>query len=134
MEEAGIRVPDAWILERPLVVDGGESAFYSGMELAPAPDAFFCSGDYAALGVLQAAKSKGMRVPEDLGVSGFANEPFTAYLEPSLTTVDQKGIQMGKRLADMFLQCEKNALPSQSCERQILEPELIIRNSSLLNN
>jgi len=133
MNEAGIDVPDQWILKKPLIVEGGESAFLSGMKLSPGPDAFFCAGDYAALGVLQAAKSKGMRVPEDIGITGFANEPFTAYLEPSLTTVDQKGGDMGKMLATMFLQCEENSSMTLSCERKILEPELIIRKSSLLN-
>lgn len=133
MEEAGIQVPDQWILERPLVVDGGESALFSGMQLSPPPDAFFCAGDYAALGVLQAAKSQGLKVPEDLGLTGFANEPFTAYLEPSLTTVDQKGGEMGKMVADMFLQCEASSLSPAQCERMVLEPELIVRNSSLLN-
>jgi len=133
MHEAGIHVPDQWILERPLVVEGGESAFLSSMEQSPAPDAFFCAGDYAALGVLQAAKSKGFKVPGDLGITGFANEPFTAYLDPSLTTVDQNGAEMGKMVADMFLQCEENKSTPPSCERKVLKPELIIRNSSLLN-
>jgi len=133
MNEAGIEVPDQWILERPLMVEGGESAFSKGMKLSPLPDAFFCAGDYAALGVLQAAKSKGMKVPDDLGITGFANEPFTAYLEPSLTTVDQKGGEMGKMVAEMFLRCEENTSAPASCEKSVLEPELIIRNSSLLN-
>lgn len=134
MEEAGIQVPDRWIIERPLVVEGGESALNRGIELSPAPDAFFCAGDYAALGVLQAAKSRGIRVPDDLGITGFANEPFTAYLEPSLTTVDQKGGEMGKMVADMFLQCEDQSRAYLNCEQKILKPKLIVRNSSLLNN
>ena len=116
------------------MVEGGESAFLSGLEFSPAPDAYFCAGDYAALGVLQAAKSKGLQIPGDLGITGFANEPFTAYLEPSLTTVDQKGALMGKMLADMFLQCEHNSAEPRTCERMVLEPELIVRQSSLLNN
>ena len=133
MNEAGIEVPDQWILEKPLMVQGGEAAFLTGMNLSPKPDAFFCAGDYAALGVLQAAKSNGVNVPEDLGITGFANEPFTAFLEPSLTTVDQKGGVMGKMVARMFLQCEKETDRFTTCEKVVLQPELIIRNSSILN-
>ncbi len=133
MREAGIAVPPEWILEQALVVGGGESAFHYGMSLDPKPDAFFCAGDYAALGVLQAAKKHGLRVPEDLGLTGFANEPFTEFLEPSLTTVDQKGGEMGKRLARMFLECDGKANGASSCEKLVLQPELIIRNSSILN-
>lgn len=133
MHEANVEVPASWIIENPLTVEGGESAFQTGMKLNPGPDAFFCAGDYAALGVLQAAKSQGIRVPEDLGITGFANEPFTAYLEPSLTTVDQKGSEMGKMVARLFLQCEDQHTRQSSCSTNMLEPELIIRNSSLLN-
>jgi LacI family transcriptional regulator len=133
MTEAGIEVPEEWITERTLIVKGGESAFHYGMNLSVKPDAFSCAGDYAALGVLQAAKSHGMKVPQDLGVTGFANEPFTAFLEPSLTTVDQKGGEMGKKVAQMFLQCEAGPKEVNTCEKIILQPELIIRNSSLLN-
>jgi len=133
MNEAGIEVPDQWILEKPLMVQGGEAAFLTGMNLSPKPEAFFCAGDYAALGVLQAAKSNGVNVPEDLGITGFANEPFTAFLEPSLTTVDQKGGVMGKMVAQMFLNCEEKTTLSATCEKIVLQPELIIRNSSILN-
>jgi LacI family transcriptional regulator len=133
MQEAGIEVPKSWILHRVLVQEGGESAFQAGLRMEKKPDAFFCAGDFAALGILQAAKREGMSVPGDLGVSGFANEPFTAFLEPSLTTVDQRGEKMGHMVANMFLQCVKEDGDSKNCIQAVLEPELIIRNSSILN-
>jgi len=133
MSKAGIQVHKKWVIERPLIVKGGESAFHYGMSLSAKPDAFFCAGDYAALGVLQAAKSHGMKVPEDLGITGFANEPFTEFLEPSLTTVDQKGGEMGKMVARMFLKYEEETTGLTACEKVVLKPELIIRNSSILN-
>lgn len=129
MHEAGIDVPPSWILREPLVQDGGVNAFRTAMRMKKKADAFFCSGDFVALGILQAAKREGISVPGDMGVSGFANEPFTAFLEPSLTTVDQRGEIMGQRVAEMFLKCEKN--DPGTCEQLVLKPELIIRNSSL---
>jgi LacI family transcriptional regulator len=132
MSDGGIDVHADWIIQRPLIVSGGESAFHRGMKLPAKPDAFFCAGDYAALGVLQAAKIAGLNVPEDLGITGFANEPFTEFLEPTLTTVDQKGEEMGKMVARMFLDCEEGIHGADGCENVVLQPELIIRNSSLL--
>lgn len=132
MTEAGIDVPPSWIMEKPLILEGGESAFETGIELSGVPDAYFCAGDFAALGVMQAALKQGLRIPEDLGITGFANEPFTAFLEPSLTTVDQRGGEMGKIVAEMFLQCGKKTTPAESCDQIVLKPELIIRNSSIL--
>lgn len=130
MHEAGIDVPPSWILQEPLVQEGGERAFFEGMRMEKKAEAFFCSGDFVALGILQAAKREGISIPGDLGVTGFANEPFTAFLEPSLTTVDQRGEIMGQRVAEMFLKCEKEESRQGPCEQVVLKPELIIRNSS----
>ncbi|MCK5136420.1 MAG: LacI family DNA-binding transcriptional regulator [Bacteroidales bacterium] len=133
MAEAGIDVPPGWIMERSLIQEGGESAFLKGLELSTKPDAYFCAGDFAALGVMQAARKRGLTIPDDLGISGFANEPFTAFLNPSLTTVDQRGGEMGKIVAEMFLQCAERSSEQADCEKIVLKPELIVRNSSILN-
>jgi LacI family transcriptional regulator len=134
MADAGIEVPDSWIIERPLVLEGGDSAFQACMDAALKPDAFFCAGDFAALGVMQAARKKGIAIPGDLGVTGFANEPFTAFLQPTLTTVDQRGGEMGGLAAEMFLNCEEDLSTQAPAEKVVLQPELIIRKSSLLIN
>lgn len=131
MHEAGIEVPSSWIMERNLVQEGGESAFSSSIKIKP--EAFFCAGDFAALGVMQAARKAGLNVPRDLGITGFANEPFTAFIEPSLTTVDQRGAEMGSMVAGMFLKCEEEDTTSDTCEQKVLEPELIIRDSSVIH-
>jgi len=133
MAEAGIDVPPQWIIEKPLVLEGGESAFQLGMRLKDKPEAFFCAGDFAALGVMQAALRKGIRIPDDLGITGFANEPFTAFLKPSLTTVEQRGGEMGKIVAEMFMKCTENGKDSSECIQTVLKPELIIRESSVQN-
>jgi LacI family transcriptional regulator len=129
MREGGIEVPSSWIVERPLVREGGESAFNTCMASLN-PDAFFCAGDFAALGVMQAALKSRLRIPEDLGITGFANEPFTEFMHPPLTTVDQRGGEMGRKVADMFLNCSEEASPESECEKIILKPDLIIRKSS----
>lgn len=132
MHEAGIDIHPAWILEKPLILEGGESAYQEAMDQSSKPDAFFCAGDYAALGVMQAALKQGLRIPEDLGVTGFANEPFTAFLKPSMTTVDQRGSEMGKIVAEMFMDCSEKDQGTPDCKKTVLEPRLIIRESSQL--
>ena len=132
MKEAGIEVPPSWILEKPLILEGGESAFRAGMKMSTRPDAFFCAGDYAALGVVQAALKQDLRIPHDLGVTGFANEPFTSYMDPSLTTVDQRGGEMGKIVAELFLKCGATYTKPEECKKIVLQPKLIIRESSKL--
>ncbi len=133
MSEAGIVVQPEWIMERPLVMEGGESAFREAMSGPEMPDAFFCAGDFAALGVMLAALGSGLRVPGDVGITGFGNEPFTAFLQPSLTTVDQKGGEMGRIVADMFMHCPEKKGGAPESRKTVLKPELIIRNSSKPN-
>ena len=134
MAEAGIDVPPHWIMERPLIQEGGESAFNTGMALPEQPDAYFCAGDFVALGVMKAARKQNLNIPKDLGITGFANEPFTEFLDPSLTSVDQRGSEMGKIVAENFLQCEEDSKSPFECQQVVLEPKLIIRNSSLLKS
>lgn len=131
MNEAGIEVEPGWIIKQTLDMEGGQIAFSKGFNLNP--EAFFCAGDYAALGVMHSAMKQGIEVPRELGITGFSNEPFTAHLKPSLTTVDQKGTEMGRKVAGMFLSCEKNGTDDSECEKVVLIPELIIRKSSVPN-
>jgi len=130
MEEAGIEVQKDWIIEKPVIMKGGEEA-YAEAERIPGVDSFFCAGDYLALGVLKSAEAEGKIAPRDLGVTGFGNEPFTAFIKPGLTTVDQRGEEMGRLVAEKFLGCEKENETEGACDNTVLEPELIIRNSSL---
>jgi LacI family transcriptional regulator len=131
MNGAGIEVPPDWIQERPLVMEGGEAAFLANHSSTDRPDAYFCAGDFAALGVLQAALKNGLRIPADLGISGFGNEPFTAFTHPTMTTVDQRGNEMGKNVAEMFMKCEDGKVKDAECEKLTLESQLIIRESSI---
>ncbi len=62
-------------------------------------DAVFSAGDYSALGAIDALKQMGLSAPEDYGVVGFANEPFSEIMSPSLSTVEQFAQEMGNKAA-----------------------------------
>jgi len=128
MQEAGIEVPPGWVMEKALVLQGGAEALAQVQEAKA--DAIFCAGDYAALGLMQEARRQGLEIPSDLGISGFGNEPFTAFLSPGLSTVDQRGAQMGRLLADMFLDGKDHPITHQEVERKILKPQCITREST----
>lgn len=132
MHEAGLEVDPSWVMAYPLNQAGGEAALHEARAGKLQPEAFFCAGDFAALGIMQAARQAGISVPGDLGISGFANEPFTAFVEPSLSTVDQQGLEMGSGVAEMFLRCQEEKSEPLFNEQKVLVPELIIRNSSRL--
>lgn len=95
------------------------------------PDGIFASSDFSALGALICLKELGVKVPEDVAVVGFANEPFTSLMNPTLSSVEQFGNNMGKEAASLFINeiedKENNNIPKEI----ILKPELIVRESSL---
>lgn len=126
MREAGMEVDETLIFEDSTTRDKG---FYNAAKaLERGADALYCAGDYAALGVIEYAKAKGVKVPEELGVVGTANEAFTDIVNPSLTTLEQNAFEMGSKVAQAFLDIKQGRdVP----ERKISIPlKLIVRDSS----
>jgi len=66
------------------------------METDPTIDGFFCASDIMALGVLQALKDLGKKVPDDVSVIGFDGLELGAYVSPSLSTVAQQPYEFGR--------------------------------------
>jgi LacI family transcriptional regulator len=76
--------------------------------------AVVCSNDRSALGLYRALHSKGVRIPEDISVIGFDDEPWTPYLEPPLTTLRQPARDVGRFAAKQVLaEVSREAKPKQ---------------------
>lgn len=87
-------------------IDSGRAAALRLLDVVPRkrPTAILAANDLMAAGVLQAASSLGLAVPEDVSVAGFDDIPLAALLNPSLTTVRQPAQAMGARAAELLLQ------------------------------
>jgi len=122
-----------YIVETNSKVETGASAISQLWELDTKPDAIFSAGDYTALGAIQELKRRQIRIPEDVCVVGFSNEPFTKYMELPITSVDQTPVNMGKIAAQVFLEQIKGSQTITIEKKVVLAPELYIRNSSNRN-
>jgi len=71
------------------------------------PDAIFATEDFTALGVISELKKRKIKIPDQVGVVGFANELFGEHITPSLSTVDQQTIQMGKSALNLLVELIK---------------------------
>ncbi len=130
--EAGLPVEDSLVLYfKDLLVEDGNAGMQQLLALENPPDAVFSASDYAALGAMQMLKEKRLRIPEDVALVGFANEPFTSFVEPALSTVDQHSQQMGMAIARLFFEEIQAPKQSRVSRQVILTPELLIRGSSL---
>jgi LacI family transcriptional regulator len=114
-----------------LGIEGGREGATIMWALPQPPDAIFCQSDFSALGAMQFLKEKGLKIPHDVALVGFANEPFTAYIEPALTTVDQHPVDMGQTVAKLFLEQIESDDPSPITKNITLNADLVIRQSSL---
>jgi LacI family transcriptional regulator len=108
-----------------------EGGFAHGTELLRLPDpptAVFAGSDQQAFGVYEAARQRGLRVPEDLSVVGFDELPVARWASPPLSTVRQPLAEMGRTAAQMLGELvEGTALRATRVE---LSTELIVREST----
>ncbi|QHJ07008.1 LacI family DNA-binding transcriptional regulator [Hymenobacter busanensis] len=111
---------------------GGKQAMRSLLKLPAGqrPDAVFSSNDLAAVGAMQVAKERRLRVPDDVAIVGFSNEVFTSLTEPMLSSVDQRCERMGKT-AVQLLQGLLDTRKLRGSRQIMLKPELLVRESSL---
>lgn len=120
LENSGLHFDQAIVFENAIVRETGYEACMKALEAGC--DALYCAGDFSALGAIDALKEKGIRVPEDFGVVGTANEFFTSIMSPSLSSLGQHPYEMGQAAARAFLEGRANT--------EVIPMELHIRQSS----
>lgn len=81
----------------------GRRAAAELLQQEPRLRAVYCSSDQLAQGVVIEAQARGLRVPQDLAVCGFGDADFAAHTQPSLTTVQVDGAEIGRRAAGFIL-------------------------------
>ena len=114
------------IVSTLFTVEGGQAA---GGELIDSEHtAVVCASDLMALGVIRAARSRGLRVPEDLSVIGFDDSALIAFTDPPLTTIRQPVQAMGKAAVSALLSEVSGVRVSRT--ELLFHPELIVRGST----
>jgi DNA-binding LacI/PurR family transcriptional regulator len=86
-----------------------------------------------ALGLMRAALRLGKRIPEDLAVVGFDDNPESAFYYPPLTTVRQNLYELGHLAVQTFVEikeAEQRGEPITLAQTVWLQPQLIVRESS----
>lgn len=105
---------------------GSMQAVHELFESGFAPTAIVCVNDYMAIGAMRAVKARGLKVPDDISITGFDNIEFSEFTDPPLTTVDIPRTAIGRMAVE--------ALLGDGRERQgreiMIEPELLLRDST----
>lgn len=128
MDAAGVEVDPELVRISTLYVEGGLRDGLELLSLADRPTAIFTANDLQALGIYEAARQTGTRIPEDLSVVGFDDLAFTQWSGPPMTTVRQPLTQMGRTAAQMVIGIANGRPPENN--RVELATTLVVRQST----
>ncbi len=114
-----------------ITLEAGRQAAGYFMSLPHPPDAAFAVEDFSALGLLKGIKEMGLAIPGEFGIVGFANEGFGEHTSPSLSSIDQQTVLMGKEAASLLLQLiDEQGNGHKASARIVLDPLPVYRESS----
>ena len=131
MKKHDLRVDNNLIFHNTITRETGCEAMQKILTMPQKPDAIYSSGDYSALGAILCAREAGIRVPQEMAFTGFANEPWDSFFDPPLTSVDQHAFEIGKQAASLLLQQIEGKDTGFVPKTIVIEPELVIRKSSI---
>jgi LacI family transcriptional regulator len=128
MDAAGVDVPEGYVRSGQSFYDDGVNGGAVLLDLPERPTAVFAATDEVAAGVIEAARVRGLRVPEDLSVVGFDDTQVARLLSPPLTTVRQPLREMGRVAVRTALRlADGETLESHHVE---LATDLVVRGST----
>lgn len=127
--DADIIPKDHYILEANWSLKEAHQQTLKLLELATPPEAIFCGSDYMAMGCYQAIAEKGLKIPQDIAVVGYDNQPIASEIFPALTSVELPYSVMGKEAIQSIV--ARIAHQPLLCMQRKIEGELIVRSSSI---
>lgn len=128
LKDNNLTFKEEMVTQGGLFMEDGFAATKLLMELKEKPDGILAVRDEVGIGAIKYLKKAGIRIPEDMAVIGFDNDPMGIACEPELTTVKQSIPSIAACTFDLLLkQIKDNTL---NFEKMIIEPEIIERGSS----
>jgi DNA-binding LacI/PurR family transcriptional regulator len=106
-------------------LDGGRRAARAALDRSAGVTALVCVNDVMAVGALRELRGRGLRVPEDVSVTGFDNVTLAQFAVPALTTMHVPRDEIGRTICQCLL--SDGSPPTREF---IIEPELVVRDST----
>lgn len=130
LQENNIGFNEEYVIISNLSQEAGSIVASRILEMKPFPDALFVANDNCAVGCMITLKQAGIKIPEDIAVVGFNNDPVSLVIEPNLTTINYRGYEMGEVAARNLINHLNGTATIRSTNTIILRSELIVRGSS----
>lgn len=94
------------------------------------PDGFFAVNDDTAIGILYSCKRMGFDVPRDVQICGFTNGQRALACDPMLTSVEQRGVEVGHQAASVLIDTVEGHYPPDHVEKRIVRTHLVARGTT----
>lgn len=130
LKEAELKIDESLIINNSLTRADGTRAIQKLIKNNELPDAIFCANDTTALSSIIYLRENEIKVPEEIAIVGFSNEPYSELVTPSISTIKQPGFSMGKKAAELIIDQINHKKGNQQFETITMPTELIIRSSS----
>lgn len=130
LKEANLSWKKSRNFSHELTVENAEKTIRKIFSKKPFPDALFCANDTTAIEALQIARKLNIKIPKDLKLVGYSNDPRTDITWPGITSVEQFPADMGKIAARKLIELVQNPELSGKQVKTVTPIKLIIRDSS----
>jgi len=129
LQDHGLPVQEAYIIRGGYHEEDGRRAAMELLEMETMPDGLFAINDPVALGALIHLQDNQVRIPEQIGIVGFSDNPNASLIRPALTTVNQPAYEIGKTAASLLLDI-LGGTRSEQDTTIMLETRLVVRDST----
>ncbi len=127
LHKHGMQLQEKWIVQ----TEDMETAIRGLFSGPDQPDAVFFAVERAALCCQKVLKEQGLRIPEDVALAGFSDNPLNPYLAPALTSIRQPTFEIGQKAAELLIEQIENPGDEMQFKTLTLETEMEICASSL---
>lgn len=127
LQKEGIELAASKIIEQPFTLEGGRAGLRIAMEMTPRPTAIVCSTDVTCMGAIAEARTLGIKVPQELSITGFDDIEFAAVSVPALTTVNVPSSKIGINSASNIVSLIEGR---PLARRERVQIELVVRQST----
>lgn len=121
-----MNLDDVWVLNADFSEDRAYELARSQLQVKQ-PTAFLCFSDLMAIGVMKAIKEAGLKIPEDVSITGFDDLVFSNYTQPALTTIRQDFVEIGRSAAQLLQEIKEQKTDRQHIwiQHQLMERESV---------
>lgn len=130
LKEEKIRFKKKWTFSQELTVANAQKACRRIFAKQPFPDAIFCANDTTAIATHQIAHKLGLKIPKDLKILGYSNDPRSEIISPAISSIEQFPAEMGIKTANALLRLIREKNRSNKLTEIVTPVELVIRESA----